>query len=98
MPGIFGFTTRMPHGWALAKLQRMAETLRHEQFYAEGALTDESAGIYIGWTARQDSADATMPLCNERGDVTLIFSGEQFPAPDTRRELKEKGHTIQPGS
>jgi asparagine synthase (glutamine-hydrolysing) len=33
-----------------------------------------------------------MPLLNEKGDVVLVFSGEEFPEPGTSRQLKQKGH------
>jgi asparagine synthase (glutamine-hydrolysing) len=33
-----------------------------------------------------------MPVDSERGDVTLIFSGEEFPAPDTARRLEARAH------
>ena len=33
-----------------------------------------------------------MPLRNERDDVVLIFSGEDYPEPGTARRLKERGH------
>ena len=97
MPGIFGLITKMPHAWAETQLRRMTETLLHERFYVHGALTEESDGLYVGWTARESSADAAMPLCNEQGSVSLVFSGEEFPAPETRSELKQKGHSVQAG-
>src|SRR5260370_9628682 len=37
-----------------------------------------------------------MPLRNERGDVILIFSGEEYPEEGTARRLKEQGHDVQP--
>ena len=88
----------MPSGWAQDQLRLMTRTLLHEPFYVNGVWTENSSGVYVGWTARKESADATMPLCNERGDIALIFSGEEFPEPDTRRHLKENGHTLAPGS
>ena len=33
-----------------------------------------------------------MPLRNERGDVVLTFSGEEFPEPGTAQRLREQGH------
>jgi asparagine synthase (glutamine-hydrolysing) len=36
-----------------------------------------------------------MPLQNERGDVTLIFAGEEFPEPGTASRLRERGHSVQ---
>jgi len=35
-----------------------------------------------------------MPLHNERADKTLVFSGEEFPEPGTRKELRERGHDV----
>jgi len=57
----------------------MVATMRHEDFYTSGTWIDESQGIYVGWTARQGAFDDGMPLVNERGDVVLVFSGEEFP-------------------
>src|SRR2546426_6899987 len=42
---------------------------------------------------RSDSFSDGMPLRNERGDVVLVFSGEEFPQPDTVRRLKERGRS-----
>ena len=97
MPGIFGLITKMPCGWAQDQLRLMTQTLLHEPFYVNGVWTESSSGVHVGWTARKGSADATLPLCNERDDITLIFSGEEFPDTDTRRRLKENGHTVAPG-
>src|SRR6266849_9852634 len=92
MPGIFGLITRMPREWAEAQLRRMMGTLRHETFYTSGMWVDESLGVYVGWTARENSFSDGMPLQNERGDVVLVFSGEEYPEPATTRQLKERGH------
>ena len=48
--------------------------------------------MYVGWVARKDSFSDGMPLRNERGDVVLVFSGEEFPEPGTVQHLKERGH------
>ena len=96
MPGIVGFITRMPREWAEPQLLRMVESLCHESFYATGVWIDESLGVYAGWAQRRGSFSAVMPVSNERGDVHLIFSGEEFPAMGTTSRLKEKGHSISP--
>ena len=72
----------------------MVETLRHESFYVTGTWMDESAGVYVGWVARQNSFSSQMPLGNEKGDAVLVFSGEEYPEPGTARRLKEKGHGV----
>jgi asparagine synthase (glutamine-hydrolysing) len=35
-----------------------------------------------------------MPLRNEFGDLVLVFSGDEIPAPETQRELKARGHVL----
>lgn len=92
MPGIFGLVTKMPREWAEAQLREMLGVLRHETFYAIGTWIDEPYGIYVGWTALQNSFADEMPIRNEREDVVLIFSGEEYPKPETARSLREQGH------
>jgi len=91
MPGIVGLITKIPRSRAEQQLRRMIDALCHEPFYITGMAVEESSGIYAGWIARK--ADA-MPQCNERGDVSLVFSGEEFPEPGIARRLKEKGHCV----
>lgn len=94
MPGIVGLLTRMPREKAEAELLQMVETLRHEPFYQVGTWVDESLGAYVGWVARKGSFGDGMPLRNEREDVVLVFSGEEFPQPGTRDDLKKRGHRV----
>src|SRR3984885_5717101 len=96
MPGIVGLITRMPREQAVPQLVRMVETLRHESFYTTETWIDESSGVYLGWAARRGSFSDGMPLRNERGDVVLVFSGEEFPEPGTVQRLKQQGHEFDP--
>jgi asparagine synthase (glutamine-hydrolysing) len=96
MPGIVGILTKMPQEWAKPRLHRMVEALRHESFYETGTQVDESMGAYVGWVARRNSFSDRMPLRNEKGDVVLVFSGEEFPESGTVRRLKERGHVLGP--
>src|SRR6266568_6784958 len=91
MPGIVGLITKMPREEAEQELLRMVEALRHEDFYVAGTWIDESLGVYVGWVAREGSFSDGMPLRSERGDVTLVFSGEEFPEPGTAQRLRERG-------
>jgi asparagine synthase (glutamine-hydrolysing) len=97
MPGIAGLITKMPREQAVAQLSQMVETLRHESFYVAGTWIDESAGIYVGWTALENSFASAMPLFNERNDVCLVFSGEEYAEPGTACRLKELGHSLDKG-
>jgi asparagine synthase (glutamine-hydrolysing) len=94
MPGIVGLITKMPREQAERQLQRMVDALRHESFYETGTWIDESLGVYVGWTVLKNSFADCMPLHNERGDVSLVFSGEEYRDPETARGLKERGHLL----
>jgi asparagine synthase (glutamine-hydrolysing) len=96
MPGIVGLITKMPREWAELQVCLMVQTLRHEDFYVAGTWSDEALGVYVGWVARKDSFSDGMPLRNERGDVVLVFSGEEFPEPGTAEHLREQGHKFEP--
>lgn len=92
MPGIVGLITKLPRQWAEPQLLRMVEALRHESFYVTGTWIDESLGVYVGWAARKNSFSDDMPIRNERGDVVLVFAGEDYPEPGTAQRLKDRGH------
>jgi asparagine synthase (glutamine-hydrolysing) len=94
MPGIVGLVSRMGREWAEPQLLRMVDALRHEPFYTTGTWIDESLGVYVGWIARKNSFSDAMPVCNERGDVVLIFAGEEFPEPGTALRLQRQGHVL----
>jgi asparagine synthase (glutamine-hydrolysing) len=57
-----------------------------------GTWIEESLGVYVGWVVRKGSFSDGMPLRNERGDLVLVFSGEEFPEPGTQSRLKKAGH------
>ncbi len=73
----------------------MVKSIHHESFYETGTWIDESLGIYLGWAVIKNSFCDRIPLCNEKGDIVLIFSGEDFPDPETAGCLKERGHSFQ---
>ncbi len=76
MPGIAGLITKRPRQWAEPQLLRMLSALRHESFYRVGTWIDESLGVYVGWTAIENSFADGMPLRDR--DRTLVFSGEEY--------------------
>ena len=90
MPGMAALITKLPREQAMAELCRMMATLRHEPSYCTGTLIDEAAGVYVGWTLRESDRAAEMPLRGERGDVAMVFSGEEFPQPETLRRLRSR--------
>src|SRR5215469_10570292 len=98
MPGIVGLFTRKPKAAAEEELRRMMAPLGHQPSYKKGTWSNPDAGVYVGWVARQGSFSDGMPLQNESGNLSLIFSGEEFPAPNTKSELKKKGHAFGDGA
>ena len=74
----------------------MAQSLCHESFYTKGTWLDESQGLYAGCVARGGSVSEGMPWRNERGDILLAFSGEEFPERGMARRLRARGHECDP--
>ncbi len=72
----------------------MVEVLCHESFYISGTWSDENLGVYVGWVAQKGSFSEAMPLSIERGDVTLVFSGEEFGERGAASHLKEHRHAL----
>jgi asparagine synthase (glutamine-hydrolysing) len=98
MPGIVCVVTKMPRQKAETELLQMVESIKHESSCLTGIWVDESIGVYVGWVARKNSFSDGMPLRNDRGDVGLIFSGEEFPDPVTELHLRDRGHRLDPGA
>ncbi len=94
MPGIVGLITERPREWAEERLADMVKRLLHEPFYLHDTWCDESLGVYVGWVAIKNSFAEEMPLQNERGDVTLVLSGDEYPNPDVLRRLKDGGYNV----
>jgi asparagine synthase (glutamine-hydrolysing) len=94
LPGIVGLITKLPQAVAEQQVLAMVKCLRHEPFYNCGTWSDPELGVYIGWVARSGSFADGMPVRNEDGQITLFFSGEEFPEPGLKRELRQRGHTF----
>ena len=95
MPGIVGLITARPREWAESQLALMLSAQKHESFYVSGAWIQEELGVYVGWVARRGFFDDCMPLHNERGDVTIVFSGEEFPDAGVIASLRQRGHAVE---
>lgn len=89
MPGIVGLITKQSRTDASAQVLRMVNAICHEAFYVSGTWADESLGVYVGWTAIKGAFSDAMPLRNGRGDVALVFSGEEYSNPQTNGRLRD---------
>jgi asparagine synthase (glutamine-hydrolysing) len=97
LPGIVGLITNLPQATAENQLRKMLDSMCHEPFYVSGTWIDAAQGVYVGWAARQGSFADSMPLHNEHGDATLVFSGEEFSEAGTIAALREQGHAVADG-
>ena len=96
MPGIVGIITKKCRSLVEPELLRMVNTIRHERFYTTGTEVDDSLGVYVGWTALKGSFSDGMPLHSERKDVTLFFSGDEYSDSQTGKQLRSRGHSLDP--
>jgi asparagine synthase (glutamine-hydrolysing) len=78
------------------QLATMLKAIQHESFYSSGTWTDNSLGVYVGWTALKGSFSDHMPISNEREDIYLFFSGEEYSDLSKMQQLQGRGHQIGP--
>jgi asparagine synthase (glutamine-hydrolysing) len=97
LPGLVGLITKMPQAIAEQQLLAMVKCLRHESFYNCGTWSDPGNGVYVGWVARRGSFADGMPVCSEDGEVSHFFAGEEFPDPDLKKALRQRGHQFSDG-
>jgi asparagine synthase (glutamine-hydrolysing) len=94
MPGIVGVITKKPRERVEPEVRRMVEAMCHDASYRTGTWSEERLGVYVGWVAKAQSSASQMPVQNEDRSVTLVFSGEEFPAPGIRQRLRAAGHSL----
>jgi len=92
MPGIVGIIGTGNHEPKEAMLRQMVQCMEHEPYYTSGKYADERMGVHIGWTSHRGSFSDGMPIWNEKKDVCLIFTGEDFTDSDEIDRLKARGH------
>ena len=96
MPGIFGIISRDLSEERSTQIYRMLAPMKHEPGYQWSIFANEPLGIRLGWTAHAGSFCAPMPVWNEKKDVCLIFSGEEFRDPSEIELLRSRGHECKP--
>src|ERR1051325_9771048 len=92
MPGIVGILSKIPDRETPARLQRMLQSMLHEQFYSSGCYSNENLGIAVGWTSHPKSFTTGLPFWNETREVCLIIAGEEFSDLVDIDGLKGRGH------
>ena len=94
MPGIVGIICNADRTMVESDLLRMVTAIQHERFYESGTWVDASMGVYVGWTALEGSFSDGMPIHNEQGDVSLVFSGDEYSDRMTKQRLLSRGHSF----
>jgi len=72
----------------------MATYLIHEPFYTEGTYTNEKLGLWGGWACHKGAFDDCLPIWNEKKDICLLFSGEDFTDQTDIGALGTRGHDL----
>ena len=96
MPGIVGLIGNVPRDLAERRLRTMLESMRHKNEYLSGIWMKEALGVYVGWTALPQSSASASPIRNGRGDVCLIFSGEEYSHTDLRAARNRTARVLDP--
>jgi asparagine synthase (glutamine-hydrolysing) len=94
MPGIAGIISKRSTGECEEIVRRMVTSMEHERSNTSGCYSIPELGVHAGWIAHEDSFVTSQPFVNETGDVALLLSGECFIDPETRAELRRRGHRI----
>jgi len=92
MPGIVGIVSQRPSKEYNALLQTMVKCLIHEPFYTEGTYINEDLGLCSGWACHKGAFGDCLPVWNEKKDICLLFSGEDFADQADIDALRMRGH------
>ena len=92
MPGIAGIISKSSKEMNKKDLNIMINCMMHESFYTSGTYVNEEMGIYAGWVCHKNSFADCMPIFNEKKDLVLLFSGENFADKELTDHLKKQGH------
>lgn len=79
-------------------LKRMVKCVIHEPFYKSGTYTNEEVGLWVGWASLDGSFSDCMPVWNEKKDICLFFTGEDYRDADEVDRLRLKGHEFEMGN
>ena len=97
MPGIAGIIGTGAPGENENRLREMLKCMMHEEFYSSGTYINEQLDLWVGWVTQKGSFSARNPIWNEKKDVCLIFSGEEFADLHAINSLRLRGHNFESG-
>jgi len=92
MSGIVGIVSQRPSEQYFALVKSMVECLIHEPFYRDGIYINEQLGLWSGWACHKGTFGDCLPIWNEKKDICLLFSGEDFADQADIDALRVRGH------
>ena len=92
MPGIVGIVSQRPSEQYYSLVKSMVKCLIHEPFYTDGTYINEKLGLWSGWACHEETFGHRLPIWNEKKDICLLFSGEDFAGQADIDALRIRGH------
>jgi asparagine synthase (glutamine-hydrolysing) len=92
MPGLVGIISSRQSEQNDALVKSMVSCLKHEPFYTDGTYVNEALGLWSGWVCHEGAFAECLPIWNERKDICLLFSGEDFTDQADIDVLRSRGH------
>ena len=92
MPGIVGIISQRRSEEYYPLVRSMVKCLIHEPFYTDGTYINEKLGLWSGWACHGGAFADCLPIWNERNDICLLFSGEDFADQADIDALRKHGH------
>src|SRR5260370_5552271 len=92
MPGSVGIVSQRPSQEYCAMVGSMVKCLMHEPFYTNGAYVNEELGLWSGWACHKGAFEDCLPIWNEKKDIFLLLSGEDFTHQTDIDALRTRGH------
>jgi len=98
MPGIVGIISKYrPSAECGLLVQSMVKHMMHEPFYTDGTYSNEELGLWLGWANQEGCFSDCLPIWNEKKDICLLFSGEDFADQAEIDALRMRGHEFGSG-
>src|SRR5438876_2358584 len=93
MPGIVGIISkhRASTEWR-SMIHSMVKCMTHEAFYVSGTYVNQELGLWSEWACHKGAFDDCLPIWNEKKDICLLFSGEDFADQADIDALRPRGH------
>ena len=76
------------------RLCAMLDSVQRRRDIDVGTFCDSRLMLSSGWLGSQERSQGASPIWNERGDVCLLFSGEDFTSETAIARLRVHGHEV----